>query len=63
MIRALEYLLLIAGISAVTIGYVTSRFPTIFEDKARQAFWRVIGGYLYILGSVITLFAAYYLWS
>ena len=63
MVNALLYFLFVVGVSAAAIGYALFMVPGMSEDEARQAFWRAIGGFVSLLGSVAAGISAYFLWS
>jgi hypothetical protein len=63
MANALLYFLLIVGVLGAAAGYALSHFPSMFDDEARQAFWRAIGTYVWLLGIVAAIFSAYFLYA
>ena len=59
MTTFLGYLLIIVGLGVSIFGYAGARFPQVFKDEARQAFWGAIGIYVFLLGGVIMIFGAH----
>jgi len=55
MITLIGYLLVFVGIGASTIGYVGMRYPKIYKDEARQAFWGAFGTYVFLLGGIAAI--------